>query len=189
MLIAQLARAPLGELAPPTESIPWLWPVLGAVLFVVSVVAIVVLAYERWKAAQAKDVRHLIGEDWTGDGSREHPGRRAELAQLVRATVQESFTGRAEADAHFRAEALSSYKTELSRELSAHETRERAYVDSLRQLITENTVKVELALADAKRLAVHVSAEYRDLSSRLAAVEGELRAVKAQLEDLRRAGA
>lgn len=101
----------------------------------------------------------------------------------IAAIVADAFTGRAEADHHFRAEALNNYKTVLREALDDHAKDERRYIDTLRDKITEYHATSLQAINDAKRIATHVSSEYQIIKARLTDIETQLVLIKRELEE------
>jgi hypothetical protein len=108
----------------------------------------------------------------------------AKHKEMVTEVVAAAFTGRAEADHHFRAEALSNYKTVLREALDDHAKDERRYIDGLRDKIVEYHATSLQAIQDAKRIAMHVSTEYQIIQKRLLEMEKELENIRADLKEL-----
>lgn len=103
------------------------------------------------------------------------------LRESISEIVSAAFTGRVEADSHFRAEALMNYKTVLREALDDHTKDERRYIDTLRDKITEYHATSLQAINDAKRVALHVSNEYNAIKARLTDIEAQLVLIKREL--------
>lgn len=146
----------------------------NAVLIVIAGIAAVVgafIAIDKWQEYRTEALyKRKKLEDRDEDDRR--------IAKIV----AESFTGRAEADHHFRAEALTNYKTVLREALDDHAKDERKYIDILRDKITEYHVESKTAIQDAKRIAMHVSSEYQAIKGRLIDIEQQLVLIKKDLE-------
>lgn len=146
------------------------------IIFVIVGISSVIGGYVAFKKLQKADVKALFNGEW-------HK-KKDEFKVEVREIVAEAFTGRAEADAHFRAEALNNYKTVLREALDDHSKDERTYIDSLRDRIVEYHVEAKTAIQDAKRIAVHVSNEYQRIVVRLEQLERELREIRDTLKKM-----
>jgi len=152
-----------------------LQPFLPA-LYIVTAIASVIGGYIAFKKLQKADVKGIFNGEWEK--------RQKDFKQGVREIVSEAFTGRAEADAYFRAEVSSSYKTMLREALDDHSKDERKYIDTLRDRIVEYHVETKTAITDAKRLAIQVSGEYQHLLGRVRAVEEDLVKIHNDLQRL-----
>jgi hypothetical protein len=142
------------------------------VLLILAGISTVIGGYLAFKRLQQADVKGILDGAW----GEKQKGLMEEMTKVVEA----SFTGRAEADAHFRAEMSANYKTVLREALEDHSQDERRYIDTLRDKITEYHAVSLQAVNDAKRVAIHVSDEYHRLQQRLSELETEIRKVQAE---------
>ena len=108
----------------------------------------------------------------------------AKQKEMITEVVVSAFTGRAEADHHFRAEALTNYKTVLREALDDHSKDERRYIDGLRDKIVEYHATSLQAIQDAKRIAMHVSTEYQIIQKRLLELDKELENIRRDLKEM-----
>lgn len=154
----------------------------NAILIVFSGIVAVIggyIAVDKWQEYRVKQITKQQKLE-----EREEEERRAK--EMITEVVSAAFTGRAEADHHFRAEALTNYKTVLREALDDHAKDERRYIDTLRDKIVEYHATSLQAIQDAKRIAMHVSTEYHAIQKRLAEMEQEMVNLRRDLEELTR---
>lgn len=106
------------------------------------------------------------------------------LKTMITEIVAAAFTGRAEADHLLRHDLLLKYKDALRETMMEHETRERTYVDSLRDKIAEYHATSMQAVSDARKLAVHISTEYQQIQKKIAELEKEVENLRLDLAEL-----
>lgn len=147
---------------------PTLLVILGAAAVIGGFVAV-----DKWQEYRTKSIYR-----------REKLEGRDDDEKRITKIVSEAFTGRAEADHHFRAEALNNYKTVLREALDDHAKDERRYIDTLRDKITEYHAVSLQAIQDAKRVAMHVSSEYAEIKKRLGELEREMEQIRVELRAL-----
>lgn len=102
----------------------------------------------------------------------------------VREIVSEVFTGRAEADALWRGDHLRQTTEVIRDALLEHEKREREYVDTLRDKITEYHAHTIQAVKDAKGIAIHVSGEYQAIRQEMEIIKNRLHHLEEQVTKL-----
>lgn len=156
---------------------PILIPFTPTLFIIIGLAAVVggVLGVDKWQ-------EHRFGKVYK---VKKLEDREADEKAITR-IVSEAFTGRAEADHHFRAEALNNYKTVLREALDDHSKDERKYIDTLRDKIVEYHTTSLQAVNDAKRVALHVSTEYQAIQRRLSELEKEIENLRLDLQEIAR---
>ena len=107
------------------------------------------------------------------------------LGSLMSARITEAFSGKQEYDRARAVELADSLKSAFRDALTEHEGRERSYVDSLRDKIVEYHAMSLQAIEQARRLSVHVSAEYQELRAQISSLQRDVESLKAEVVALR----
>ena len=144
----------------------------GAGAVVVAMVG--VEKYQNWKMEKVYERKRL--EEREKDDER--------LKRIIAEIVAAAFTGRAEADHLLRHDLLLKYRDALRETMMEHETRERTYVDSLRDKIAEYHATSMQAVTDARKLAVHISTEYQSIQKKISELEKEVENLRIDLAEL-----
>lgn len=151
-----------------------------AALLLISGAAAVVIAmagvekYQTWKMEGVYERKRQADREKDDD----------RLKKMITEIVAAAFTGRAEADHLMRHDLLLKYKDALRETMMEHETRERTYVDSLRDKIAEYHATSMQAVQEAKRMAVHISTEYQHIQKKISEMEKELESLRYDLAEI-----
>jgi hypothetical protein len=127
--------------------------------------------------------QHRMDERIRAKKLEEKEADEARLKAMITEIVTAAFTGRAEADHLLRNDLLRQIKDAQREALDEHAKDERRYIDGLRDKISEYHATSLTAIGDAKRVALHVSAEYNAIKARLSEIEQQLVLIKKELDD------